>query len=209
MLDINLIRERPEIIRDSQRRRGEDPKKLQHVIELDRKWRGSLTSLNELRHLRNATNKEIITLKEENKDATELIARMKKVSDEIKELDQKVKDYLEERDRLLMTIPNLLHESVPLGEGEKDNVPLRFSGTAKVFPGFKEDFLRDSQGKMDFIEIPGPPISHVDILEMTGLGDIQRAAKVAGARFYYLKDQLVMLDLALQCYAIDFLMDKG
>jgi len=209
MLDINLIREHPEIVQESQQRRGEEPEKLDKVIEFDKMWREALTRINELRHLRNTTTQEISNLKREGKDASDIIARMKSVSAEIKELEIKVKEYLEERDRSLMAIPNLLHESVPPGESEDDDVPARFSGTAKVYSGFTDSFEKESMGLMKSLEIPSPPISHVDILDLADLADILRAAKVAGSRFFYLKNQLVILDLALQHYALDFLAEKG
>ena len=209
MLDINLIREQPEIVRDSQRRRGADPEAVDRILALDREWRETLTRINQLRHLRNSTNKEIVRLKKEGKDASEVIVRMRGLSGEIKALEQKVKELLNARDTALMVLPNLLDPAVPEGKDEEDNLPLRFHGTAMVAQEHLDGFLKETDGRMNYREIPAPPISHVDILEKAGLADIQRAGKVAGARFYYLFDSLVVLDLALQHYALDFMYEKG
>ena len=209
MLDINLIRGHPEIVEDSQKRRGEDPERLAKVIELDGKWRETLTLINELRHQRNVTTLEISGLKKKGEDASASIARMKTVSWEIKELEKSVKEFHEQRDIELMAIHNILDPSVPPGETEDDDVPLRYFGTAQVLPRHLEQFLAETGGKMSHREITDSPIPHGEITDMEQYADIPRAAKVAGARFYYLKNQLVLLDLALQHYALDFLAQRG
>jgi len=88
-------------------------------------------------------------------------------------------------------------------------VPIRFFGKAKVVREDEQEFLNQSLGKMEYELIEKRPLGHADFVELNGLADIQRAAKVSGARFYYLLDQLVWLDFALIQYALEFLTKQG
>ena len=191
MLDINLFRERPEVVRqDLKKRRAHDKlKQVDEIIALDREWRSSLTRLNELRRQRNLLSKEISELKARGEDISAKVAEVRRIPGEIKKLEARVEE-LEERLRsLLMRMPNLLHESVPVGESEEDNVVVRTWGKPREF---------------DF-----PPRDHISLALLLNLFDIERAAKVAGSRFYYLKNQLVKLNYALISFALDFLAEKG
>lgn len=209
MLDIRILREHPEIVKESQRRRGKDEGIVDRVIEYDRQWRESLRRINELRALRNKRSAEIGRIKKEGGDISEISAEMKRISSEIKELNVKVEEYLRKRDELLKSIPNLIHESVPKGESEEDNVPVRFWGKARVYREFLENFRKVSEGKMEYEIIDFRPKSHVDIIENRKLADIERAAKVSSARFYYMLGKLARLDIALQNLALDILEKKG
>lgn len=209
MLDIALIRGHPEIVRESQLRRGADPAILELVIERDTAWREIQTTLNGLRQVRNRTTREISEMKGRGDDASLPISRMKAVSAEIRELEQQLGSMAEERDRALMSLPNILDPSVPPGRGGEDNVPVGFHGTARVPREFVPRFREDAGGVMDHVELAAPPLSHADITGMDRFADIPRAAKVAGSRFYYLKNQFVLLDLALQLYGLRFLNDRG
>jgi seryl-tRNA synthetase len=191
MLDINLFRENPEVVRKDLRKRGahDKLKLVDEIIALDKEWRSSLTRLNELRRQRNVLSREISQLKAKGEDISAKVAEIKRLPEEIKELEARV-DELEARLRsLLMRMPNLLHESVPVGESEEDNVVVRTWGEPREF---------------DF-----PPRDHIDLALLNDLFDIERAAKVAGSRFYYLKNQLVKLNYALINFALDFLAEKG
>ncbi len=209
MLDIRLIRERPETVRISQRRRHDDEGIVDEVLRYDTLWKEALTRITELRTLRNRKSREIAEIKKSGGDIAGISAEMKEISAEIKDLEAKVEEYLAGRDRLLRAIPNLLHESVPDGESEEDNLPVRFWGRAKVRPAHMEEFEKDSLGKMDYETPDFEPVSHVDLMERMGLADIPRAAKVSSSRFYYLKGDLALLDMALQRFAADFLARKG
>ena len=191
MIDVRLIRENPEFVRRNLARRN-DPEKLKlldQFIEYDRLWRRSQTSLNELRHRRNKLSQEIAQLKKRGLDISHLLAEADKIQSEIKRLEFEVRRYRDRARRVLMRIPNLLHESVPYGRDENDNVEIRRWG---------------SPPKFDF-----EPKSHLEIALNLGLIDEERANKVSGAGFYYLKDELVLLDFAIQRFAIDFLMKRG
>jgi len=191
MLDIKLIREHPEIVEKNLQKRGE-PEKLEmlhELIEYDKQWRNTLTKASELRHQRKLITSEIATLKKQKKDASKQIEKAKTIPQEIKELEIMVAEYREKADMLLMKLPNILHESVPFGKDEHDNLVEKIVGKAPEF---------------DF-----EPKSHVEIAQDLDLIDFERAAKVAGHGFYYLKGNLARLDFAIMAYTMDFLRDRG
>jgi len=183
MLDIKLIRENPELVRKSLERRKSDYP-LDKLISIDKDWRAGLQGMEKLKAVRNKVSLEMAKKKDQSK-----IKEMKEINADIKSLEEKVGD-LEHREReLLLGIPNILHDSVPEGTGEEDNAVVRSWGKIEK-PAFK---LKD----------------HVDIALALDLLDMERAAKVSGARFAYLKNDLVKLDYALMMFALDNLMSKG
>lgn len=191
MLDIKLIREHPEVVRNDLIKRGdtEKLKMLEDLIELDRKWRLSLTEVNELRRKRNLITAEIARLKSEEKRVDEKLREAEKLPPKIERLEERVKKYRKKMNHILLRLPNILHESVPVGKDENDNVEIRRWGKPPKF-----DFK---------------PKNHLEIALNLGLIDAERAAKVSGAGFFYLKEELVLLDLAIQRFAIDFLRKRG
>ncbi len=191
MLDIKLIREKSELVRKNLKKR-DDKEKLKLFDELvkeDKKWRAVVVQINQLRHERNKVSQEISELKKKGKGVSKLLEKAKKIPEKIKKLETQAEKHEEKSKENLMRIPNLLHDSVPAGKDDSDNVEVRRWGKPPKF-----DFQ---------------PQDHVTILKNLGLLDLEAATKVAGAGFYYLKNELVLLDLALQRFAIDFLMKKG
>ena len=191
MLDIKLIRENPSLVEDNLKKRN-DPEKiklLEQLIEDDKHYREELQEMEELKHKRNDISKEISELKKEGKDASEKMKEASELPVKIKNLEDHTTDLKEKIDDALMRIPNLLHDSVPVGEGEDDNVVIKTWGKAPKF---------------DF-----EPKSHAEIATNLGLLDEERAAKIAGTGFYYLKGSLALLDQAIIRYAIDSLVKKG
>jgi seryl-tRNA synthetase len=192
MLDIKLFRENPDIIRANLEKRGwkqEEIILVDKVIESDKKWRESRQAGDALKHERNVVTKEISELKKAGEDITSKVQAMKTVNEKIKGNDEKMKAFLSERNELLLRIPNLMHESVPVGKDDSENVPIRHWGKPKDY-----DFeLR----------------SHQDIIESLDQGDFESSQKISGAGFYYLCDDLVLLDFALMRFAIDYLRGEG
>ena len=191
MLDIKLIRENPELVKSNLRKRGdpENLKMLDELIECDRRWRKLLTELNELRHKRKLLTTEIASLKKKGGNVNGKISKAKEIDGEATALEDQVKEYKEKAHHCLMGIPNLLHESVPEGLNEYDNVPIRTRG-----------------------EIPNfafPVKDHIDLGLALDMFDVERAGKVAGARFFYLKGDSVLLDLALISFALEEMIKKG
>jgi seryl-tRNA synthetase len=191
MLDIKLIREHPEIVEKNLKKRGEPEKldMLKQLIEYDKQWRKTLTQASKLRHQRKLITSEIATLKKQKKDVKKQIEKAKTIPQEIKELETKVTEYREKADMLLMKLPNILHESVPYGKDEHDNVVEKIVGKAPEF-NFE-------------------PKSHIEIAQELGFIDFERAAKVTGHGFYYIKGDLARLDFAIMTYTMDFLRTRG
>ncbi len=188
MLDPKLIKEKPQSIKDMLKARGVDFD-LEGLIAADKKRRDDIQKTDELRKKKNEVGLKISECKKAGKDATELLTEMKKVSEKLTELEQLQIENEKKYKQLAFTIPNIIHESVPIGEDESANKLVRNWGEIPKFE-FKIK-------------------NHIDIAENLGLIDLERAAKVAGARFYYLKDDLVRLNQALIHYAIDYLVEKN
>ena len=205
MLDIRLFRENPDVIRDSENKRFKDPKLVDKVVELDRKWRDVLKEVENLKHRRNVVSRQIAELKKSKKPTKKKIHEMRKINKDIEKNDKKAEEYLSKRDLYRYKIGNILHKDVNKGNTEVENKFIRAWGKPKVLLKDMEAFKRDTRGTLDFKNLNFKPKSHVDILEKLDLADIGRAAKLSGARFFYLKNELVALNLALINFSMDFL----
>jgi seryl-tRNA synthetase len=191
MLDIKLIREHPVIVRENLKKRGDldKIKMLDDLIAYDKEWRQLLTTVNELRHRRKLVTTEVAKLKKKGEDTTEKIKEAQEIPKQIKKLREKVKEHKEKINQILLRLPNLLHESVPLGKDESENVVVKVWGKPPKF-----DFKLKN---------------HLEITQNLGLIDTERAAKVAGHGFYYFKGELALLDFAILNYTIDFMRKRG
>ena len=187
MLDPKLIKEKPQIIRDMLKARSVDFD-LDALIEFDQKRREFIIKTDELRKKKNQVSLEISQKKKAGEDTSSILDDMKNVSVELSKLESEQETIESKYSRLALTIPNLVHESVPVGVDESANKEIRKWGNIPNF-NFK---IND----------------HIDISENLDLVDLERAAKVAGARFYYLKNDLVRLNQSLIHYALDFLAKK-
>lgn len=191
MLDIQLIREDPAVIRRDLEKRGAEEKLpiLDEVIQWDRQWRETTTRVNELRHRRNVLSQQVAEAKKGGEDAEELVAEAAAVNAQIEQLAEYLDSVRSSIDSALMRLPNVLDEDVPVGADDTENVEIRRWGDPTV---------------------PDHPLApHGELLEALDLGDFERARKVAGAGFVYLKGDLVLLDLALQRYALEFVVERG
>lgn len=182
MLDLRFIRNNMDGIGEMLKNRGYDLD-ISLFESMDRDRRERLAALESLRHQRNKVTDSIAEMKKSNKDATGIIAEMKKVASEIKEHEAGLAIIQEKLDQLLMVIPNMPHESVPIGRDENDNPVVRRWGEI---------------GKMDF-----EPQPHWEIGEKLGILDFARASKLAGARFALYKGAGSRLERAL----INFMLD--
>ncbi len=187
-MDIKLIRETPDKIRDNLKRRHDDSflKMLDELIKADRKWRDLLKESEELRKRRNDLTKEIAEGKRAGKDVSANIKEAEKIPSRLKDIEESVVHLRSQCDSLLLKIPNMLHETVPFGKDDTENREIRKWGSPP-------------KGKK----------SHEEILLNLGLLDLEHAAKVSGSGFYYLKGSLALLDNSLQRFAMDFLMKRG
>jgi len=191
MLDIKLIRENPEAVRKDLKKRGDSEKLswLEELIEKDKQWRGLVVETDKLKAERNKLSEEIGKMKKSGKDAGTLLKQAAEIPEKIKENDKRISELSERTNWILMRLPNILHESVPVGKDDSENVELRKWGK---IPKFKFT-----------------PKDHQDLLLPLGLMDVERAAKTSGARFYFLRGDLVRMNYALMNYALDFLKKKG
>ncbi|MHA1519342.1 MAG: serine--tRNA ligase [Promethearchaeota archaeon] len=190
MLDIKLFRDTPEIIRESERKRFRTTGNVEKVIEFDTKWRDTLQKLQDLRAARNKISKSFKSAAKEGKDKVqELKQQSSQIKEEILRLEPLVKEHLDQRDLYRYKVGNILMSDVPIAEDEIGDLTIKESG---------------SLPKFDFT-----PLNHVDLVESIDGAEIQKASAIAGSRFYYLKGDLVLLNLALLRFATDLLMEKG
>ena len=191
MLDINMFREHADVIRADHDRRGLSHDVIDEVINLDEQWRKARYDADQLRKARNEAARGIAEAKKLG-DSTAAEAIMAEVADigaRIDKLAELSDDCLSRRDSLRMSIPNILHAEVPIGEDDQKNTLHSVHGE-KVDLGFE-------------------PRNHNDLIEMNGWVDQSRGAKVAGSRFYFLQGDLARLEMALQQYGADFLIGRG
>lgn len=191
MLDIKLIRERPEIIKKDLKKRGDTEKLkwIDDIVKKDKDYRELLKEAEELRHKRNVASDEINQLKKQGKDISKKVKEVKDIPGRIKQIEDDVEKLKLEINNYLMRLPNIMDESVPVGKDDSENAEIRKHGKIPKFE-FKVK-------------------NHVELAEALGVADFDRSAKISGKGFYILKGSLAMLDLALQKFAIDSLAKKG
>jgi len=188
MLDARFVRENVISVGNGLKKRGyEFP--LPEFLALDEKRMVLLKETEELRNRRNVVSEEIGRLKRQKDDATSQLEEMKGVSDRIKDLDERLKDLEAETRALLLTIPNIPDESVPLGKDEIENVEIRTWGIIRQF---------------DF-----EPLNHWDIAEHLDIIDFERGAKISGARFSVMKGAGARLERSLINFMLDTHTGKG
>jgi seryl-tRNA synthetase len=188
MLDPRFVRDNVDAVKEALRKRGyEFP--LQQFLAIDEKRMKVMREAEELRNRRNVVSEEIGRLKKQKADASVQLGEMKTVSDRIKALDETLRGFEEETKSLMLTIPNIPHESVPVGKDETENVEIRKWGTPPEF---------------DF-----EPLNHWDIAETLDIIDFDRASKIAGARFAIMKGAGARLERALMNFMLDLNTSKG
>ncbi len=203
-----FLRNNPEKIVWSLKQRDLPVSFVDKAIELDTSWRKKISELQKLKHEHNVLSRQIPKVTGEERE--EKIREARDLLDTIKSLENEVKKLEKERDEALLKIPNILHEEVPVGKDETENVPIRFYGKHKVWKEHLQNFLKETKGfKVDYEIVEGKPVGHADEFNYLGCGDTQKASEVAGSRFYYLFDDLVWLDLSLLLYGLDFMSSKG
>ncbi len=190
MIDIELIRNRPDYVKERLSTRDKElPKLVDKVLELDQRRREIIKKLDELRRERNELSKKIGTLKKEGKDTAEIQEKVKSIKIGIDKLEGELRKVEEELKNTLLWIPNLPHPSVPIGESEEDNVEIRRWGEPRSF-NFE-------------------PKPHWEIGERLGILDFKRGAKLSGSRFTVLSGWGARLERALINFMLDLHLKKG
>lgn len=190
MLDMALFREHAELIRADHTKRGLPHDNIDRIIELDQSWRNLLHETDLLRREKNEAARGIGAAKKagDQAKAEEILAQVANLGQAISAMEEETKQAMVERDHLRMSVPNILHEDVPIGADESGN-------TVHGVHGDKPTFTFE-------------PRTHNDLIEMNRWVDLKRAAKITGSRFFFLKGDLARMEFALQQYAVNFLRER-
>ncbi|HOJ37161.1 MAG TPA: serine--tRNA ligase [Ignavibacteriales bacterium] len=191
MLDIKFIRQNPDIVKNAVRSKNQEDK-IDELLELDKKRREILTKSEELKSLQNKVSKEIAQYKKENKDATEVLNKMKSVAEEIKTLDSKLSEIESKIDEILRFTPNMPHSSVPIGKDASENVEIR----RWVPEGLNIDIKKDNI------------LDHIEIGKKHNILDFERGAKLSGSGFPLYKGKGATLERALINFMLDYHLEK-
>ncbi|MBY6038606.1 serine--tRNA ligase [Fictibacillus nanhaiensis] len=183
MLDLKFVRSNFEEVKTKLSKRGEDLSGLDQFEALDQRRRELIGETENLKSRRNEVSKQVAEFKREKKDADHLIVEMREVGDKIKTMDDELRQVEENLNAIMLTLPNIPHDSVPVGETEDDNIPVRHWG--------------------EIPEFTFEPKAHWDIATDLDIVDFERGAKVTGSRFAFYKGLGARLERAL----INFMMD--
>ena len=191
MLDMGMFREHADVLRADHDKREMPHDNIDQVIRLDEEWRQARYDVDQLRKKRNEAARGIAEAKKSGDSAAAdaILAEVASLGQEIDALSEKVDSCLTDRDAIRMRVPNILHESVPVGEDDQKNT------------------LHSLHG--DKTELGFEARNHNDLIEMNNWVDLARGAKVTGSRFYFLQGDLARLEMALQSYSANFLMERG
>jgi len=186
-----MFRDHADVIRADHTKRGLPHDAIERVIELDQEWRNLLHATDQLRREKNEAARGIGAAKKagDQAQAQAILAQVADLGELISAMEAQTNEAMEVRDRLRMSIPNVLHDDVPQGADESGN-------TVHAVHGTKPTFAFD-------------PRTHNELIEMNKWVDLKRAAKIAGSRFFFLKGDLARLEFALQQYAVDFLRQRN
>ena len=188
MLDLGLLKENPQIIEDMLKKRKLNFP-INELVAFDKRRRELIAEMQQIKHKKNIISDRIAFKKKNNNDSTEELQEMKVIAREILSLEEEKTTVESKFKDLMMMLPNLVDKSVPIGNDETDNLVIK---------------QKEINKKLRF-----KPRDHVDISTKLGLIDLERAAKISGARFYFLKNQMVMMNQALIHFALKFLSEKG
>ena len=191
MIDVDRLRREPEKVEENlaRRRNPEYLRLFREARTKDTEWRSSLADADRLRRRRNELSHEMAAARRKGNPPTEIAEEAKALPDRLRAVEAHEGELLHARDNLLRRVPNLLDESVPYGKDDTENVVVATWGE------------------------PAPPRegrrSHPELLESLGMAEFERAHRVSGAGFFYLRGPIVLLDLALQRMALDLLIERG
>ena len=191
MLDMSMFREHADVLRADHDKREMPQDHIDEVIRLDEEWRQARYDADQLRKKRNEAARGIAEAKKSGDSAAadSILVEVASLGQEIDALSEKVDSCLSERDAIRMRVPNILHDSVPVGEDVQKNTLHSLHGN-KTELGFEAR-------------------NHNDLIEMNNWVDLARGAKVTGSRFYFLQGDLARLEMALQSYSANFLIERG
>lgn len=188
MLDIKIIREHIDVVKEKGKTRGVASELFDEIAELDRKRRDLIVKTEDLKKYRNEVSQEIATLKRNKETADEKIKEMQRIGEEIKSFDEELSLISNTLENQIVRIPNLPHDTTPIGKDEEDNIEVRKWSTPKQFT-FE-------------------PKPHWEVAENLGILDFERGAKVSGSRFVFYKGLGARLERACYNYMLDTHVEK-
>ena len=191
MMDVKIVRENPDAIVQSLKKRGALDRipLVEEAGKADDAWRKLKTEVDRLRHKQNELTAQVAELKKKGAPIEDKLKEVKGIPQKIKDIESKAEERNARLTKILLSLPNILHETVPIGKDEAESVTVRTWGEPPEF-GFETK-------------------DHIDLLTGLGMVDIERGAKVAGARFFFLKGDAVKLEHAIMQYALDSLRSRG
>lgn len=193
MIDIQLIRNNPKLVKENMRKKFQDDKLylVDETVELDKQNRQAIQRADYLRSQRNSLSKEIggLLAKGEKEKAAQIREEVKSMQDELAEIEQHEKELAEQIKDRMLRIPQIIDPSVPLGKDDSENVEVERFGD-NIVPDYKVPY-------------------HIDIMESFNGIDLDSARKTSGSGFYYLKGDIARLHSAILSYARDFMLDRG
>jgi seryl-tRNA synthetase len=191
MIDIKLIRENPELVKENIKKKFQTDKLVlvDKIIKLDAEWRKFKTEEDKLRSSRNSISKEISEAKKAKKDVSKLLKQAKDIPDEIAKLEEKRKKFEEQIHEIMKSIPNIIDASVPIGKDDSENVELKKFGEPKV-----PDYTI---------------LHHAELAEKNEWADFDSARETSGNGFYYLTGDLAILHSAMLAFARDYMVKQG
>ncbi|MFB6189207.1 MAG: serine--tRNA ligase, partial [Halapricum sp.] len=193
MISRQYLRENPEEVRDAIEKKGVEGVDLDRILEIDEQWRELKARGDDLRHKRNEVSSEIGELKQQGKDeeAQNAIDRSQELKAELQDVEERADELEADLEEALLELPQIPHEDVPVGDGERDNVQ------------------RYRWGFEDLRELPEEVVPHYDIGEDLDILDFDRGAKVSGGGFYFLKGEAARLEHALIQFMRDVHREQG
>ena len=185
---------------------------LDALFNADKQRRDLIVELQHVKHQKNVLSKEISERKKRKEDVSSKIHEMGEIGMEISRLEEESRINEESFSKYIRSLPNFFHETVPLGKDENDNkITREYNGNLKVIKKPTDGIEKSEKEIIVNKEVPGilQIKNHIDLTDGLGLVDLERAGKISGSRFYFLKNEMVKLSMALANFAIDYLIKEG
>jgi seryl-tRNA synthetase len=211
LIDPKIIKENQALVKEMLVNRNMDFP-LDALFNADKQRRDLIVELQRVKHQKNVLSKEISERKKRKEDVSSKINEMGEIGMEISRLEEESRINEESFLKYIRSLPNFFHESVPLGKDENDNkITREYNGKLKVIKKPTDGIENSEQEIMVNKEVPGilQIKNHIDLMDGLDLIDLERAGKISGSRFYFLKNEMVKLSMALSNFAIDYLIKEG
>jgi len=211
LIDPKIIKENQVLVKEMLVNRNMDFP-LDALFNADKQRRDLIVELQHVKHQKNVLSKEISERKKRKEDVSSKIHEMGEIGMEISRLEEESRINEESFSKYIRSLPNFFHETVPLGKDENDNkITREYNGKLKIIKKPTDGIEKSEEEIMVNKEVPGilQIKNHIDLTDGLGLIDLERAGKISGSRFYFLKNEMVKLSMALANFATDYLIKEG